>query len=256
MKALPNISKSVQRAFEVLELFRDSRMPLSAKEIRNELGFPPGSTYAILKNMADLGFLKYERSARTYFPTLRASRLGDWIQNALISVGPIRDLVEYVQSDVGETTTVNGADGIHTDIIYVQAADHPIAVKIQTGIGAPLCQTVIGRVILSAKPDAEIKKLIGLTNDRMTILDMGQHFDLDEIMESIDKARSQGYLAGYDLWIQGLAAIAFPIPESIDGRPLALAVAGASERIQASESAIVETMKTGFARCGWRIGSS
>ena len=50
----PNISKSVGRAFAVLELFGQQRKPLTAARLRESLNIPQPSLRALLGNLVGL----------------------------------------------------------------------------------------------------------------------------------------------------------------------------------------------------------
>ena len=101
------ISKSVGRVFDVLELFREQRRPMSAADIQRRLQIPQPSIRALLKNLVELGYLDYERSTRKYFPALHLARLGDWIEQSLLGGGELAALVESVSMATGETVSLS-----------------------------------------------------------------------------------------------------------------------------------------------------
>ena len=81
--------KSAARVIEVLELFTTDPRPLSLKEISTRLSYPQSSTTVLMKSLMSLGYLNYDPARRVYFPTLRVTRLGDWIPQALFGTGKI-----------------------------------------------------------------------------------------------------------------------------------------------------------------------
>ena len=77
-----SIVKSVGRVFEVLELFDAERAALTATAIARALKYPASSTVALLKSMVRLGYLTYDPSERTYFPTLRMALISHWLEKS------------------------------------------------------------------------------------------------------------------------------------------------------------------------------
>ena len=75
--------KSAVRVLEVLDFFRQHREPVSLKGIAEQLNYPASSATVLLKNLTAMGYLSYDRAARTYFPTLKVAALGDWISHEL-----------------------------------------------------------------------------------------------------------------------------------------------------------------------------
>lgn len=65
----------------------------------------------------------------------------------------------------------------------------------------------------------------------------------EQIVAQIRGARSQGYLVGYDTLIKGVGAVCVPLPQAIPGVPLVVSAAGAKNRIQSREKAILRTIR-------------
>src|ERR1700755_1887392 len=73
------LTKSARRVFDILELFRERQCPLRLKDVVDSLGMPTSSAAALLKTMAQMNYLSFESTSRTYLPTLRLSQLGSWV---------------------------------------------------------------------------------------------------------------------------------------------------------------------------------
>ena len=71
--------KSAARVLEIFEYFGDERRALSLKDIVARLAYPQSSTTNLLKSLTTLGYLNYDRATRTYLPTFRVARLGQWL---------------------------------------------------------------------------------------------------------------------------------------------------------------------------------
>jgi len=242
------ISKSVARIFEVLELFSRTQQPMRAVEIQKALDYPQPSTLALLKNLVELKYLSFDRVHKTYFPTLELARLAQWVEPALVGQGWLAQIADELSIACNETASVIGQNNIHSQIIYVHKAEHPLALQVEAGLGAPLCATSVGRAILSLQGDEQIEALIAETNKLEKRSGSKIHHDMQNIMVSIRTIREKGYLSTYDLYIKGVGTIVFPLPADFNGHPIAIAVAGTTERIREQETFILRTLRTTIQR--------
>ena len=242
------ISKSVARIFQVLELFSRTKHPLRAVDIQTTLNYPQPSTLALLKNLVELGYLSFDRSHKTYFPTLQLARLSQWVEPALVGRGWLAQIVDELCVACNETTSIVGQNDIHTQMIYVRKAEHPHALQVEAGLGAPLCATAVGRAILSLQDDEQIAAIVSEINKLEQRSRSKITHDFEDVMLSIDTMRNNGHLCAYDLYIKGVGAIVVPLAADFNGRPIAIAIAGTTERIREQETFILRTMQTTIQR--------
>ena len=238
-----SISKSVARAFEVLECFRDARTPFSATELRKRLGHPHSSVVAVLKNLTEIEYLSYDRIKRTYFPTQKLQRLGTWVQTALMGASGFQDLADAICLSTNETTSLITRSFIFNHIFYVKRSEHPLAHHLPVGIGITLCNSVVGRVVLSQMDDTEVERIYKYS----VHWTRSQHAEamrpLEEIEKSINFVRKNGYLIGYDVWLKGIGAVAYSLKAPFDGFPLAVSVSGPTARIRTMEKSIRKSVE-------------
>ena len=238
-----SISKSVARAFEVLECFRDARTPFSATELRKRLGHPHSSVVAVLKNLTEIGYLSYDSIKRTYFPTQKLQRLGTWVQTALLGTSGFQDLADAVSLATNETASLITRSFIFNHIFYVKRSEHPLAHHLPVGIGITLCNSVVGRVVLSQMTDAEIERIYKYS----VHWSRSQHTEamrpFDEIEKAVNSVRKNGYLIGYDVWLKGIGAVAYALKAPFDGFPLAVSVSGPTARIKTMEKSIRKSVE-------------
>ena len=242
------ISKSVARIFEVLELFSRTRQPMRAIEIQKALGYPQPSTLALLKNLVELGYLSFDRIQKVYFPTLQLSRLAQWVEPALVGQGWLAQIVDELSLACNETTSVVGQNDIHTQMIYVRKAEHPLALQVEAGLGAPLCATAVGRAILSLQDDMQIAALVAKTNNMEKRSRSNFEHDIKDVMISVHTIKNKGYLAAYDMYLMDVGTIVIPIAADFNGHPIAIAVAGTKDRIKDQETFILRTLQTTIQR--------
>lgn len=237
------ISKSVARIFEVLELFSQTQQPMRAVDIQKALNYPQPSTLALLKNLVELGYLSFDRLHKTYFPTLELARLAQWVEPALVGQGWLARIADELSSACNETTSVVGRNDLHTQMIYVRKAEHPLALQVEAGLGAPLCATAVGRAILSLHDDEQIAGLVTETNKMEKRSRSRIRHDIHDVMISIRTLREEGHLSAYDMYLKGVGTIVVPLSADFNGYPIAIAVAGASDRIRDQETFILRALR-------------
>lgn len=240
MTTQANISKSVARTFRVLELFRELRKPMTAAQIQHALDIPQPSARVLLMELVDIGYLAYTMPAKTYFPTPRLCKLGDWLGSSLVVHEPLTRAVDTISRDLGETTSLSTATYGHVEVLYVRRADHALSLQIAPGMGGSLWRSAVGRTLLSMRTDKEVEEFLASLEARDAPRGRRQR---EQLMSQVRQIRTQGYLAGYDILLKGVGAICIPLPQVITGVPLALAVAGGKDRIQPREKVILRAIR-------------
>jgi IclR family KDG regulon transcriptional repressor len=242
--AKPNISKSVARAFEVFELFRQRQTPMTAAQVRHALSIPQPSTRALLRNLVELGYLNFEEDEKTYFPSMQFAHLGDWISNTVLGGTDIARLVDDIALETGETTSANIINALNLEILYARTAAHPLGLNLRPGIGDALWLSAAGRTLISALPDDERERIIAATiRQERNPKKRREILSLSTLFQDI---RSKGYCIGYDIYLQGVGAVC--VSASFGEQPTVIAVAGARDRIQSAEKRILRTIRSELRR--------
>lgn len=90
-----SISRSVGRAFAVLELFRDQQKSARATQISRSLDAPHSSVVAVLQNLRELGFLSFDETNMTYFPNAKLRDLTTSLRPPSRNPGQLSGLMEH-----------------------------------------------------------------------------------------------------------------------------------------------------------------
>lgn len=236
-----SISRSVVRAFAVLELFRTERRPLTAAEIGRRLELPQPSTRALLKTLAAQGYLAFEDSRRTYLPTLRVTALGDWLAGAGLAAPELRARVDQLAAATEETASLCGIQDTRVHILHVRKATHPVALQLEAGVGVALWQTAVGRTLLAVCDDPTRDRLL----DTMARgeRDAAARRTIQGLPRELRRIRSAGHYTAYDVFFKGVGAVCVPVGGAGSGEPLVIAVAGLKERIRANEARILRAIR-------------
>ena len=98
----PRPIKSAERTLALFELFSREQRPFSVGRVSEALGMPQASASMLLRNLTELGYLEYDRSARTFSPSIRVALLGSWIDRRFSEAGSIGMRLDALQRELGE----------------------------------------------------------------------------------------------------------------------------------------------------------
>lgn len=244
-----NVSRSVDRVFELLEMFKIERRAMTATEIRVALDIPHSSSIVMLARLVELGYLEFDAGTKRYFPSSSLTRLCGWITSASSESNPLARLVRSIFEQTGETTSVNRRAGLFTMPVMARTADHAEAVEVRAGSsGGLMALTVVGRTLLSKLTDAEVAGVIEETNAWARYSNIGLSCDLAAIMQTVRHVRSQGYLFNCNLLLANVGAVAAAIDVPGEDEPLAIAVCASTPRIERHGRRIAQIVTREIAR--------
>jgi DNA-binding IclR family transcriptional regulator len=236
-----SVVKSAVRTLEILEYFDDIRQPLNIARMAATLGYPQSSTAALLRSLAAMGYLHYDRRKRTYMPTDRVAFLGSWIDPALFADGALPRLMRAIGKRTGQLVAVAARNGDMAQYIHVLNDPPSVSHHIRIGQMRPLATSAIGQVLLNAMDEKAIRHLYHRMNAYAQSPD--DKIDVSELLAQLSTVRKRGYKFSRDRVVFGYGMIALPIPASCTSRPLALGVGGLSETLEELEVEIVETVR-------------
>jgi len=243
---MSGIVKSAARAFDVLEFFEGEQIPMSLKQIAENFDWPVSSAAALLKSMVVKGYLDYDSFGRTYMPTMRLATLGNWVSNLLFAGDEILSTMRDLQDLTGETISLGVQSDLHVQHIHVLMSQAALHVALRPGTCRPLTRSGLGILLLSAREDDIVARLVWRANAEMT--EPSQRVPLDVVMEQVQRARRNGYVYARHTFVQGSAIIGMLLPKPRLGRVMAISVVGPDERLAALHENIVATMRERIAR--------
>lgn len=241
-----SVIKTARRIFEVLEYFDEVQRPLSLKDLATEFDYPVSSASALLKSMVVLGYLDYDRYSRTYMPTMRIATLGNWVQGALFGEGSILKLMHHIHALTEETITLGTHSDLYAQYIHVIPSTLPIQFRLKTGTVRPLARSGLGWLLLGARSDDTIDKLLRRIN--MEEEDRSLRIALPDLLKRVNQVRKDGYVFSRHTVVQGGGIIAMLLPERRHGRILAIGVNGPVDRLEQKKEFILTELRKGINR--------
>ena len=236
-----SVIKTAKRVFEVLELFREERRPLSVREIAESLDYPFSSTSVLMRSISSLGYVSYNRKLRAFFPTVRVATLGNWVYESVANGDALAPMLEELAQRTGAAAFLAVQNDIFSQFIEVKASNQQM--YLPPGTRQLLCLSATGWALLAALPDESVRKIVHRTN--LQYAQGGNPISYERLLVRIKKIRKQGYSLSRGLVNSAAGIIAMALPADPKDRNvrLAVAVGGRLEDIKSQEAKLVGAMR-------------
>lgn len=237
-----SVVKSAARTLLVLELFTIWRRGASASEIEAALDLPQSSTSVLLRSLVELGYLDYNRTDRTYWPTVRVAMLGDWMRDT-ISEHLHAEHIDKLRDLTGETVLIGRRLGASVHHVQIARSGQELQYYVHQGTRRPLCISASGRALLSLLDDQQVSKIA-----RRTIHYASNDFERFDERVLLDVVRSvrQTGISETDERLGGerdMHAIAILMPPGEGDERFSICVAGPKDRILRHRSEIIGALQ-------------
>lgn len=209
---------SVEKAFQVLEAFRESHREMTLAEAARAAGLDRSATQRLVHTLEQLGYLRRLPDTAVYGLAPKVLRLS---YNYLRS----RELIERaspylldISRTLGETTNLQELDG--TDIVFLARfpGAHLVNVDFAVGYRLPAAYTASGRAMLAQLAPEQRLQILHDTPARA----ITPHTEtrVAQLAEQLDQVARQGYAVVADQTVIGDISVAAAIADR-PGRPLA-----------------------------------
>jgi DNA-binding IclR family transcriptional regulator len=234
--------KSAERTLALFELFSIRQRPMTVGRIASEMQIPQASASMLLANLRDLGYITYDRAARTYTPTIRVALLGSWINHQFDEAGSLTARLSELREQVDETVFVGIQNGAHGQYVLVLHRNKPRSMQVVSGQLKLLTASATGRVLLSLKSDQEVLGWVHRCNAEAT--EARLRVVPSEFLGLIEQVRRDGYAQTRGDVTPTFGAIAVTVPAPIGLMPMAIGVGVPLERIEAKKEDIIASLRS------------
>lgn len=151
----------IHKALDLLECLAAS--PMTATEISKHIGMAKPTVYRIVRTLLSRGFVAKELDGSRYLLGTAVYALGAAHRSAdLLSLA--RPSMVRLAAEFGET--VNLAIPVHSEVVYIDVLEsmHQLRTQIPAGAHDHLHSTALGKAILAALPDQEVRALLASTD--------------------------------------------------------------------------------------------
>lgn len=231
--------KSAARAIQVLEFFDSAKRASAVADVAEHYDWPHSSTSVLMRTLVSLGYLHYDASDRTYMPSMRVALLGDWLHESLLAHGRLSAVLQQLHRETQETVVLAAQNGLHSQYLRVIEGTNTLRMHLQHGMVRPLLTSGTGRILMTHMEAGAIRKLVRKHNLRES---QDQPVEVEEVLTQVAEDRTRGYAFSKNRITAHAGLIAMLLPTSASDRPLAIGVAGLTERLLANEERYVNAM--------------
>lgn len=214
--------KSADRVLDILELLAEEQHPLNLMEISRRLDLPTSSTYKIIQNLLERGYLESDNSEKQF-------RLGHKVLEIATKYTQSTDLITQFQhaaqkivADLNEAVFLSIRDRDMILYISEKQSNHPVRFVSHMGMKLPLHSTAMGKAMLCKQSDAVISALYA--DKPLTKLTDTTIADITQLLAQIRQAREEGLSYSYGEAAQGIQCVAAPICNAQDEAVAAIGI--------------------------------
>lgn len=232
--------KSARRVLQILQYFNPERPEATVMDIARTLDFPQSSTTELLKALAQLGFLDYDRHRRIYRPTVQVALLGAWVQPYLFRQGHLLPMMDQISARTGQLVALGTQVGLNVQYVHVIQATSTMRMHIPQGSIRPLLRSAHGKLLLSRESNDDIQKLVHRINAEAP---PEQQVRYPGLLAEIEKIRALGYALSTDVVTPGGGMVAVLLPLMENAQTLSLGIGGLTSVIRENCDEYVEILK-------------
>lgn len=237
------VVKSAGRVLQILEYFDEIQRSANVVEISGILKLPQSSTSALLRSLVAMGYLYFDRVARTYMPSCRVALLGNWVNHPLFMGGVALRCMDELQQRTGDAVVLAIRNGVWAQYIHVLQATSMARLQVTRGALRPLAASGTGYALLSTLPDTEVRKICHRINAEARAGAPVAPVAIDSLLATLEDVRRTGYAFTMDLVTPGGAVLAMPLPVTDGGQALVVGLGGISEVQKGRRAELIAVMK-------------
>lgn len=224
---------SVQRAIDILNLFKSQSPELGTTEIARALGLHKSTTASLVYTLEANGFLSQNPTTRKYhlgFKVVeRAFAMLDQIEVRQIAYPHLQAL----RNEWNETVNLAVLDG--SEVVFVERMLGTKALGMRSEIGrrSPAHSTAVGKALLACLPNTQVEELV----KRCGLLAMTPKTitDSDRLLADLEQVREQGYAVDDEENEIGGRCVAVPIFDHTGQAIAAVSISAPTARLPVSD---------------------
>ena len=252
-----NTAQSVERAFAVLNLLRDSEAALSVSDIARALKLSPPTVHRFLTTLRKCKVVEQDHVTRRYHLGLELLLYSKVVLDRFDWRSRAHPLLGELSKDVGETVFMGVLDGY--DLVYIDQVDsleHSLRLTPQIGRRQDAHCTAMGKVLLAHADAAHLKEFLDRAEfpkrTRNTITKP------QSLRRELEKVRAAGYAVDWQEAEVGICCVAAPVIGMGGERIAAISISGPSQRLEPKglETALKNAVQSAAARISQAITPS
>lgn len=221
-------NSTADRALDILGLFCDTRLCVSAQEVAQALGTARSTAYRYVQSLVGAGFLE-EAPAGGFRLGPRVLELGRLARRSYgLSDVALPVMLELCEK-LGETVLLTRRAGAHAICLERVEADHPVRISYERGSTLPVNAGASALVLIAQLPPAESKAL--LKRERLQQFTPRTLTKVEDLLARLESVRADGYCVARGELDENILGVAAPIIDASGAVTAAVSVAALETRV-------------------------
>lgn len=226
-----NTAQSVERAFTVLNILRDSKSAMSVSDIARAVKLSPPTVHRFLTTLRKCKVVEQDPQTRRYSLGLELLLYSKAVLDGFNWRSRAHPLLGELSRDVGETVFMGILDDYALVYIdHVDSLDHSLRMTPQIGRRQEAHCTAMGKVLLAHLEPTRLKEFLaraGLPKKTKNTITRPQR-----LRKALEKVRASGYAIDQQEAEVGICCVAAPIIGITGETMAAISISGPSERLE------------------------
>jgi len=200
---------ALMRGLQALQALSVDRRKLTLSEIAEAVGVNRSSAYRLVYTLDHMGFLKLDPLTKTYALGPQALRIGYAYLSSRDLVAVAAPYLEQLRDATGWSAHLGELQGREVVYLARMATRRSVASNIQVGTRLPAHATAMGRVLLSALPEGEVRALY--RDEKLAAHSSQTPSTIEGLLAQLKVDRANGFVlqeAGFD---PGVSSVAAPV---------------------------------------------
>lgn len=210
--------KSADRVLDIFELFIGDQESYTLTEVAKKLNAPASSTYVIMQNMLERGFLETDASGKKFMLGHKLNALRNHRLTAYDLSGEFHRVADEIFHDLNETMSLSVRMGDKLLYLANKTSTHHLRFNLYAGNTHPVHSTASGKVLLSGLSEEELRALFPA--DELAKVTEKTISTFPELLKELEKVRREGFGYNSGETVDGVYCVAAPIYD-VDGKMIA-----------------------------------
>lgn len=198
--------KTIERAFEILELLKEEKR-IGVAELSREMDLPKSTVHDYLRTLTSMGYVVNEGGR--YRLGFQFLEFGGQMKYRTRLFHIAKSELERIVEETGEMVSVNVEEQGRFVILHAEHSSDSLQLGIYPGITIPIHTHAAGKVMLAEYPDEKVDEII----DRHGLTARTEHTitDRDELRAELAEIREQGFAVDWNQQVVGMGVVAAPV---------------------------------------------
>jgi IclR family acetate operon transcriptional repressor len=214
--------ESVDRALRLLRMFRE-RPKIRLSDARDELKVGQSTAHRLMAMLVYHGFAVQDRVTRAYLAGPALVEIGLSVVSNLDIRSVARPALEKLAATTGETVHLGVLEG--NEVRFVDGVESDLALRVSSRVGKrlPAYATSLGKALLAALPDDQVRALY--PSESLPVVTADTMARRSDLLAELERTRARGYACNSGESEQGVGSTGVAITHPVRGALGAITIA-------------------------------